>query len=66
MAKLEQDPAPVVVSQSMGELRGDKTRKKYRDPQQISPVVNIIISVFLAILAFMCVFPFIYVIIISF
>ncbi|AZU65141.1 carbohydrate ABC transporter permease [Neobacillus mesonae] len=43
-----------------------KIRKKYRDPQAMHPVVNTIISVLLGILAFACIFPFIYVIIISF
>ncbi|WP_191271280.1 carbohydrate ABC transporter permease [Neobacillus kokaensis] len=43
-----------------------KRRKKYRDPQALPPVVNTIVSVLLGILAITCIFPFIYVIIISF
>ncbi|WP_246366950.1 carbohydrate ABC transporter permease [Paraliobacillus salinarum] len=39
--------------------------KKYRDPQRLHPVVNIIVTVLLGILAIACIFPFIYVVIIS-
>ncbi|WP_445662611.1 carbohydrate ABC transporter permease [Cytobacillus sp. FSL H8-0458] len=47
-----------------GEVK--KRKKKYRDPQALNPIVNKIISIILGILAFACIFPFIYVIIISF
>ncbi|CQR45850.1 L-arabinose transport system permease protein AraQ [Paraliobacillus sp. PM-2] len=40
-------------------------RKKYRDPQHLHPFVNKIITVLLGILAIACIFPFIYVVIIS-
>ncbi|WP_425284710.1 carbohydrate ABC transporter permease [Fictibacillus solisalsi] len=43
-----------------------KGRKKHRDPRALSPAVNTIITILLGILAFACIFPFIYVIIISF
>jgi len=69
MAKLERNESPVVISSSLGEMKGGGTkvvRKKHRDPQHMHPVVNAIISVLLGILAFTCIFPFIYVIIISF
>lgn len=67
MAKL-QNQTSVVISDSLEEVKrgGRNVRKKYRNPQEISPVVNRLISVFLGILAFICIFPFIYVIIISF
>ncbi len=71
MPKLERSQSSVAVSTSLEEMKGGgtnlgKIRKKYRDPQAMHPVVNTIISVLLGILAFTCIFPFIYVIIISF
>ncbi len=71
MPKLERSQSSVAVSTSLEEMKGGgtnlgKIRKKYRDPQAMHPVVNTIISVLLGILAFACIFPFIYVIIISF
>ncbi len=69
MPKLEQTHSSLAFSKPVEEIKGGEaktTRKKYRDPQHMHPAANAIIAVLLGILAFTCVFPFIYVIIISF
>ncbi|MDR4949851.1 carbohydrate ABC transporter permease [Neobacillus cucumis] len=69
MPKLEQTHSSLAISNPVEEIKAGKiktTRKKYRDPQHLHPAANIIVAVLLGILAFACVFPFIYVIIISF
>jgi len=69
MPKLEQTHSSLAISNSVEEIKSGKiktTRKKYRDPQHLHPVANTIVAVLLGILAFACVFPFLYVIIISF
>ncbi|GHH97886.1 ABC transporter permease [Neobacillus kokaensis] len=69
MPKLEQNQPTVTMPSSLEGMKGGgikKRRKKYRDPQALPPVVNTIVSVLLGILAITCIFPFIYVIIISF
>ncbi|NYE03450.1 putative aldouronate transport system permease protein [Bacillus niacini] len=69
MPKKLQTQSSIALSQSTNDMKGAGVkilRKKYRDPQHLHPVVNTIISVLLGILAIMCIFPFFYVIIISF
>jgi putative aldouronate transport system permease protein len=69
MPKLEQTHSSLAISNSVEEIKSGKiktTRKKYRDPQHLHPAANTIVAVLLGILAFACVFPFLYVIIISF
>jgi putative aldouronate transport system permease protein len=69
MPKLEQTQTSLAISKPLEEINGEKAKipvKKYRDPQHLHPVTNAIISLLLGILAITCVFPFIYVIIISF
>ncbi|MGD6940996.1 carbohydrate ABC transporter permease [Cytobacillus gottheilii] len=68
MPKPEQTQTSLAISKPLEEINGGKTKiplKKYRDPQHLHPVTNMIISLLLGILALTCVFPFIYVIIIS-
>ena len=65
---LNQTQVSVVASQPLDQLKrgGAKIkRKKTRDYHELHPVVNTIFSVLLGIFTIMCVFPFIYVIIIS-
>lgn len=45
---------------------GSFKKKKLRDPHSLHPVINSVVSIFLGVFTFMCVFPFLYVIIISF
>lgn len=69
MPELEQNHSSVPITSSVAGVKGGETkkdRKKYRDPKALNPVVNKIVSILLGILAFVCIFPFIYVIIISF
>lgn len=69
MPKLEQTHSSLAISKPVEESKKAEakiSRKKYRDPQHMHPAANAIISVLLGILAFTCIFPFIYVIIISF
>ncbi|MFZ7946921.1 MULTISPECIES: carbohydrate ABC transporter permease [Bacillaceae] len=69
MPKNLQTQPSAAISESTQDLKGGGAsivRKKYRDPQHLHPVVNTIFSVLLGILALACIFPFIYVIIISF
>ncbi|TRZ39529.1 carbohydrate ABC transporter permease [Niallia circulans] len=67
MPKLDQTESTLEIASTQGIKKG-KTNfsKKFRDPHAIHPAANAVISVLLGILAFSCVFPFIYVIIISF
>lgn len=65
---LNQNEVTVVVSQPLDQLKGGevKIKRRRRDYHQLHPVTNMIFSVILGIFTFMCIFPFIYVIIISF
>jgi len=67
--ELDNTQSTIVLSQPKEEIKGGtvKTkRKKTRNHHHLHPVTNAIISVLLGIFTLMCVFPFIYVIIISF
>ncbi|MEK3854147.1 carbohydrate ABC transporter permease [Cytobacillus sp. FSL H8-0458] len=69
MPELEQNQSRIDITSTVEGMKGGevkKRKKKYRDPQALNPIVNKIISIILGILAFACIFPFIYVIIISF
>ncbi|WP_420491994.1 carbohydrate ABC transporter permease [Neobacillus drentensis] len=59
----------IVLSQPAKEINGGLVkmkRKKTRNPHELHPVTNRIISVLLGIFTLICVFPFLYVIVISF
>ena len=61
--------ASVIVSPPLDQMKGGGQRlngKSTRDYHELHPVVNTIFSVLIGIFTLMCVFPFIYVIIISF
>lgn len=69
MPKLDHPQPTPTVSNPIKQVKEGKTRtsrKKYRDPQHLHPAANVVISILLGVLAFTCIFPFIYVIIISF
>ncbi|TCN27508.1 carbohydrate ABC transporter permease [Mesobacillus foraminis] len=69
MPKLEQTQSSLAIPKSAEGIKGGEAHiptKRYRDPQHLHPAANAIISVLLGILAFTCVFPFLYVIVISF
>lgn len=65
---LNQTQATGNVSQTVNLKKdgGSFKKKKVRDPHSLHPVFNSIVSIFLGAFTFMCVFPFLYVIIISF
>ncbi|GIN41856.1 ABC transporter permease [Heyndrickxia oleronia] len=67
--EIKQTQSNVVVPQHVQSVKdsgGEMKRKKARDYHQLHPVTNTFFSVLLGIMTFLCVFPFIYVIIISF
>lgn len=64
--ELKNSQSTIVLSQPLKEINGNVKRKKTRNHHQLHPVTNAIISVLLGIFTLMCVFPFVYVIIISF
>ncbi len=66
---LNQTQVSVTASPPLDQMKGGGAkikRKKTRDYHELHPVVNTIFSVLIGIFTIMCVFPFIYVIIISF
>lgn len=67
--ELNNTQTSIVLSQPVEEVKGGMAkikRKKTRNHHHLHPVTNSIISVLLGIFTLMCIFPFIYVIIISF
>lgn len=64
--ELKNTQSSLVLTQPLKEINGNVKRKKTRNHHQLHPVTNAIISVILGIFTLMCIFPFIYVIIISF
>ncbi|MBY0146210.1 carbohydrate ABC transporter permease [Neobacillus niacini] len=67
----ELEQTSVAISRPVKPIRGGGAetgikRKKRRDPHHLHPAVNAIISVLLGIFTLVCIFPFIYVVIISF
>lgn len=64
--ELKNTQSSIALSQPLKEINGNVKRKKTRNHHHLHPVTNGIISVLLGIFTLMCVFPFIYVIIISF
>ncbi|SMQ84951.1 carbohydrate ABC transporter membrane protein 2, CUT1 family [Bacillus sp. OV166] len=67
--ELHNTQSSIVQSQPAKEIKGGLVkmkRKKTRNPHELHPVTNRIISVLLGIFTLICVFPFLYVIVISF